>query len=59
MEKQELELFLKGQLELVDDEDAKEDASQTAPALKDPKVSLVLSEGVSISKPPERYRQLP
>ncbi|XP_045599876.1 1-phosphatidylinositol 4,5-bisphosphate phosphodiesterase isoform X3 [Procambarus clarkii] len=40
VEKQELELFLKGQLDLVDDDDAKEDASQTNPQPKEPKPSL-------------------
>lgn len=41
VEKQELELFLKGQLELVDEEDAKEDASQANPP-KDTKVRQFL-----------------
>lgn len=31
VEKQELELFLQGQLELVDDDDAKEDATSQGP----------------------------
>lgn len=38
VEKQELELFLQGQLDLVDDEDAKEDASQATAAPKEAKV---------------------
>ncbi|XP_042870429.1 1-phosphatidylinositol 4,5-bisphosphate phosphodiesterase-like isoform X3 [Penaeus japonicus] len=37
VEKQELELFLQGQLDLVDDEDAKEDASQATAAPKEAK----------------------
>ncbi|XP_042209261.1 1-phosphatidylinositol 4,5-bisphosphate phosphodiesterase-like isoform X2 [Homarus americanus] len=40
VEKQELELFLKGQLDLVDDDDAREDASQANPQPKEPKPSL-------------------
>ncbi|XP_069998668.1 1-phosphatidylinositol 4,5-bisphosphate phosphodiesterase isoform X3 [Penaeus vannamei] len=40
VEKQELELFLQGQLDLVDDEDAKEDASQATAAPKEAKPSL-------------------
>ncbi|KAB7495953.1 1-phosphatidylinositol 4,5-bisphosphate phosphodiesterase [Armadillidium nasatum] len=51
VEKQELELFLQGQLELVDDEDAKEDASQTAPAIKDPKNNSCTSLTTPVSQP--------
>ncbi|XP_045599877.1 1-phosphatidylinositol 4,5-bisphosphate phosphodiesterase isoform X4 [Procambarus clarkii] len=45
VEKQELELFLKGQLDLVDDDDAKEDASQTNPQPKEPKPEEKAPEG--------------
>ncbi|KAK3893424.1 hypothetical protein Pcinc_002748 [Petrolisthes cinctipes] len=47
VEKQELELFLKGQLDLVDDDDAKEDASQANPQPKEPKSNLPVTTPVS------------
>ncbi|XP_042209262.1 1-phosphatidylinositol 4,5-bisphosphate phosphodiesterase-like isoform X3 [Homarus americanus] len=45
VEKQELELFLKGQLDLVDDDDAREDASQANPQPKEPKPEEKSAEG--------------
>ncbi|XP_063854055.1 1-phosphatidylinositol 4,5-bisphosphate phosphodiesterase-like isoform X2 [Scylla paramamosain] len=51
VEKQELELFLKGQLDLVDDEDAKEDASQPTAQPKEPKPEEVPQEGAAPEPP--------
>ncbi|XP_068219882.1 1-phosphatidylinositol 4,5-bisphosphate phosphodiesterase isoform X2 [Palaemon carinicauda] len=50
VEKQELELFLKGQLDLVDDDDAKEDASQAAPP-KDVKSNSCTTITTPVSQP--------
>ncbi|XP_069181020.1 1-phosphatidylinositol 4,5-bisphosphate phosphodiesterase isoform X5 [Procambarus clarkii] len=51
VEKQELELFLKGQLDLVDDDDAKEDASQTNPQPKEPKSNSCTTITTPVSQP--------
>lgn len=51
VEKQELELFLKGQLELVDDDDAKEDASQANPQPKEPKSNSCTTITTPVSQP--------
>ncbi|XP_069940741.1 1-phosphatidylinositol 4,5-bisphosphate phosphodiesterase-like isoform X1 [Cherax quadricarinatus] len=51
VEKQELELFLKGQLDLVDDDDAKEDASQANPQPKDPKSNSCTTITTPVSQP--------
>lgn len=53
VEKQELELFLKGQLDLVDDEDAKEDASQASAQPKEPKPEEQAAEAGSAPEPPK------
>ncbi|KAG7153698.1 1-phosphatidylinositol 45-bisphosphate phosphodiesterase-like, partial [Homarus americanus] len=51
VEKQELELFLKGQLDLVDDDDAREDASQANPQPKEPKSNSCTTITTPVSQP--------
>ncbi|XP_069998666.1 1-phosphatidylinositol 4,5-bisphosphate phosphodiesterase isoform X2 [Penaeus vannamei] len=51
VEKQELELFLQGQLDLVDDEDAKEDASQATAAPKEAKSNPCTTITTPVSQP--------